>query len=313
VPDVHSYDVVWFFKLDAVLALAPLFEARTAGVVVDLDDLISLDHDLTPEKLRPASGQRSSWRSRRMRIDSRIDSLDRERWAAWRDRIVRRASLVVLANPSETNSIDGAHTVVVPNGYDVPEAHGVRPVQPHVRLLFVGAMHYFPNTDGALFLVHDIVPRLRLHLGSSFEVRIVGHAGDAVQQLAEDPNVVVTGFVENLDEELARADAVVVPLRHGTGTRLKILEAFAHEIPVVSTAIGASGLGCENERHLLLADSSDAFTDACLRVVRDAELRARLTRNAYALVANDYDWPVIGKIVTGLVESLTDDTTEPHD
>jgi glycosyltransferase involved in cell wall biosynthesis len=210
----------------------------------------------------------------------------------------------VLANPLESAGIVGEHISVIPNGYTVPLLRGVRPVQPRPRLLFVGVMHYFPNTDGALFLAQEVVPRLRELVGDQFEIRIVGHPPPVLQQLNDDPNIVVTGFVDDLASELNHADLVVVPLRHGTGTRLKILEAFAHAIPVVSTAVGASGLGCTDGHELLLADTPEDFAAACARLLSDVTLREHLAREAYALVADEYDWKVIGQRIGDLVESV---------
>jgi glycosyltransferase involved in cell wall biosynthesis len=165
-------------------------------------------------------------------------------------------------------------------------------------------MRYFPNMDGARYLVEEIVPRLREVLGHDFEVRLVGHAPPVVQQLAADPNVVVTGFVDDLDRELNEADLVVVPLRHGSGTRLKILEAFAHGIPVVSTSVGAAGIECTDGRDLLLADDADAFAGACARLLGDAALRARVTDSAYRLASRHYDWQTIGRRIGDLATAV---------
>jgi glycosyltransferase involved in cell wall biosynthesis len=97
--------------------------------------------------------------------------------------------------------------------------------------------------------------------------------------------VTVVGQVPDIDVELARADLVLVPLRFGSGTRLKILEAFAHRIPVVSTDLGAEGLGAHDGTHLLLADTPAAIAEACARLLTDEQLRVQLTDNAYRLFA----------------------------
>ena len=88
-------------------------------------------------------------------------------------------------------------------------------------------MHYYPNADAARFLVREVLPALRRALGDDFELRLVGGAPEAIRELGGEPNVTVTGYVDDLHEELGHADVSVVPLRYGSGTRLKILEAFA--------------------------------------------------------------------------------------
>ena len=104
---------------------------------------------------------------------------------------------------------------------------------------------------------------------------------------ASPPEVTVVGRVASMVPELARADLVAVPIRYGSGTRVKILEAFAHRLPVVSTTLGAEGLGLQGDRHLLIADVASAFADACLE---DHGLRERLTDEANRLFLERYQW-----------------------
>ena len=98
----------------------------------------------------------------------------------------------------------------------------------------------------------------------------------------------VTGYVPHIEDELARSDAVIVPIRCGSGTRIKLLEAFAHRIPAVSTSIGAEGLAVVGGTHLLLADDDEAFAPACVRVLRDLELRRALVDEAERLYLAQY-------------------------
>jgi glycosyltransferase involved in cell wall biosynthesis len=154
-------------------------------------------------------------------------------------------------------------------------------------------MHYPPNEEAAEFLVRDVVPELRRTLGNAFDVRIVGRAPARIHSLGNQPNVTVTGFVADLDTELRSADVAIVPLLHGAGTRIKVLEAFAYCVPVVSTHVGAAGLAVEQDRHLLLADTPADLAGACARLLDDASLRAKVVQEARALVEARYDWGLI--------------------
>ncbi len=117
----------------------------------------------------------------------------------------------------------------------------------------------------------------------------------------------MAGRVSEIEPELARADIAVVPLRIGSGTRLKILESFAHRIPVVSTKIGADGLDVEDGVHLLLADRPEEFAHACRRLVEDRALARRLVDAAERRYLERYEWSVarngIQKLVCDLVAS----------
>jgi glycosyltransferase involved in cell wall biosynthesis len=103
-----------------------------------------------------------------------------------------------------------------------------------------------------------------------------------------------------------RADVVVVPLRAGGGTRIKVLEAFAHRVPVVATPMGAEGLEVSPGRHLLVGDGPDALAAACLRLLRDPALGRQLAADAHALVKRRYALPVVARAIRNLYRELRD-------
>jgi sugar transferase (PEP-CTERM/EpsH1 system associated) len=158
------------------------------------------------------------------------------------------------------------------------------------RVVFTGSMDWLPNVDGVQFFCREILPRIRqAEPDASFT--IVGRSPTpAVQRLALEAGVEVTGRVDDIRPYLARSAVYVVPLRIGGGTRLKIFEAMAAGRAVVATTIGAEGLPTENGRHLLLADSAEAFAAAVVRLMRDPATRQALEVEARALVAARYDW-----------------------
>lgn len=126
---------------------------------------------------------------------------------------------------------------------------------------------------------------------------------------ADDINV--TDFVPDARTELEQADLVVVPLRAGLGTRIKIMEAFAYQVPVVSTTIGAEGIAAAPGRELLIADDAAAFAKACVTLLRDNDLRRSVIDAAYRLAVARYDWPIIERQIGELATEAarkTEDT-----
>ncbi len=111
----------------------------------------------------------------------------------------------------------------------------------------------------------------------------MGLTTPALADLDDPPRVTLVGQVPDIGAELDRADLVLVPIRFGSGTRIKIIEAFAHRVPVVSTSLGAEGLGAVDGEHLLLGDDPASLAIACARLLTDEELRRRLVDNAYEL------------------------------
>jgi glycosyltransferase involved in cell wall biosynthesis len=131
-----------------------------------------------------------------------------------------------------------------------------------------------------------------------------------VEKRHRPPAVVVAGRVPDMEPELARADIAVVPLRIGSGTRLKILESFAHRIPVVSTTIGADGLDVQNGVHLLLADRPEEFARACRRVIEDRALARRLADAAERRFLERYEWSTAKNRIQELVRDVTESSAK---
>src|SRR5205823_14751781 len=136
----------------------------------------------------------------------------------------------------------------------------------------------------------DIWPRLR-EQWPRLTWRLVGKNPEAVRQFtSDDPRIEVQGQVGNAIEELARARAAVVPLLTGSGTRLKILEAWAAGLPVVSTTVGAEGLPVSDGEHLLVADGGERFAEAVTRVLACSSLRQQLGSAGRLLLEKEFTW-----------------------
>ncbi len=180
-------------------------------------------------------------------------------------------------------------TTVVPNGVDTEffrPSH--RPSEP-LTLLFFGALDYHPNVEGLLFFLRSVMPRLRQRY-ASVTLFVVGPAPPEAIRRWASADVIITGLVDDVRPYLERARAVIVPLRIGGGTRLKILEAMAMGKAVVSTTIGAEGIDVADGEDILLADTDEAFANQVSRLLDDAALASRLGSAARRLVENCYDW-----------------------
>ena len=184
-----------------------------------------------------------------------------------------------------------ATTVVIPNAADV-ERLQPRPTDPAPdgrTVLFFGLLSTVPNVDGVTFFLREIWPRVA-EARPDARFAIVGADPAPAIAAQAGPRVTIVGPVDDLRPHLAAAAAVVVPLRLGSGTRLKIVEAWAMARPVVSTALGAEGLEAEHGRHLLIADDPAEFARAVVRVLDEPALAADLGRAGRALAAERYSW-----------------------
>ncbi|HSS73974.1 MAG TPA: glycosyltransferase [Gaiellaceae bacterium] len=147
--------------------------------------------------------------------------------------------------------------------------------------LFVGNLDYYPNGDAVRWFATGVLPALRALAPAPFRVLVAGNG-------AAPPELEHAGAVRDLRPCYAAADVVIVPLRAGGGTRIKILEAFAHGVPVVSTPIGAEGLEAMEGKQLLLAADAEAFAHRCAELMARPELRRSLAEQALHLVRGSY-------------------------
>ena len=163
------------------------------------------------------------------------------------------------------------------------------------RVVFVGSMDWLPNIDGMEWFVRRIWPLVLKRIPTA-ALQIVGRNPPAtIRAFDGTSNVEVTGTVDDVRPYLAGAAVVVVPLRIGGGTRLKIYEALAMEKAMVSTHLGAEGLPLEHERHLLLHDEAQKFAAAVVRLIEDGELRGRLAKEARRFVVDNFRAEVVAR------------------
>lgn len=188
--------------------------------------------------------------------------------------------------------VDPSRVTVVPTGVDLRQYQpdfSERDLQPLV--MFVGAMDWEPNIDAVEFFCHEVWPVVLAQIPQA-KFRIVGRNPDRrVQRFAGD-SIEVTGRVPAVIDQLREAAVVIVPLRIGGGTRLKIYEAMAAGKAIVSTSVGAEGLDVHRGRDIVLADTPAAFAEAILMLLESSEIRKRYERAAAELAAR-YDWPAV--------------------
>jgi len=210
----------------------------------------------------------------------------------------RRYRHHLLCSQEDADTLRARHgaldCAVVPSGFDPEAFRPERCERARARLVFLGSMNYGPNVEAVLSFVREILPRIRA-VRPEIELAIVG--GDPVPEVRAlaSESVLVTGRVPLVQPHLQGASALVVPLRIGGGTRLKIVEALALGTPVVSTTVGAQGLGLAHEKHLLVADDAGDFAAATLRILDDPGEAGRMGERGRAHVHEHFRWEVLGR------------------
>jgi glycosyltransferase involved in cell wall biosynthesis len=198
----------------------------------------------------------------------------------------------------------GVPSLVIPNGVDLSKfVPSGRAKSQEPILLYVGSMHYYPNIDAMLYFFEAMYQPIRRAV-PDIRVQIVGHnPPPAIQQLARLPGVEVTGTVPDVWPYYDQATVFIVPLRLGSGTRLKIIEAMAMELPVVSTTIGAEGLDIRPGENILIADDAVSFVECVVQLLSDPDFCARIAKGG-RLLAHRYNWMDLTKPWADLVEAV---------
>jgi glycosyltransferase involved in cell wall biosynthesis len=195
---------------------------------------------------------------------------------------------LLVASHADRKRVQHSDIRLFPNA--IPES-AVPSVVEEPTVIFTGNLEYHPNVEAVRWFAREIWPLIRTRL-PNIEWKLVGRNPEAVAAVVRGASGArLIGPVTDAIAELARNRIVAVPLLAGSGTRFKILEAWAAQRAVVSTTIGAEGLGARDGEHLLLADEPESFANAVLRLWADNELRERLGRAGRNLYLKDFTWP----------------------
>jgi glycosyltransferase involved in cell wall biosynthesis len=301
----RRFDVVnleFTFLGGCALRQAPPGE-RLPSLIVDSHNI---DYDLARQYARAAGSL-----VRRAYAGVNWGKLKREELGTYRN-----ADGVCLCSRADEQrllaEVPQAHTVVIPNAADV-DYYRPRPTDPPsdgCTVVFFGLLSYAPNVDGVLHFVHDIWPRIA-DANPKARCKIIGGSPPASLLALAGPRIEFTGFVPDLRPHLAEAAAVVVPLRLGGGTRLKIVEAMAQGKAIVSTTLGAEGIEAVPGRDLLVEDEPEAFAHAVSRLLAAPDLAARIGQSARQVAEDRYAWSRAALDLENFYRRILESVPEP--
>ena len=206
----------------------------------------------------------------------------------------RLALLEAVRSLPQGRSVDG-RIRVIPIAVDTHELTPAARPPGSLNILTLGTLNYPPNADGVRWFAREIFPLIRRQQPGA-TLTIVGKRPPAdftALAAVSGGAITVTGYVPDLSPYMDQAALMVVPVRAGGGMRVRILEAFARAMPVVTTTVGLEGIQAEPGRDVLVADTPEAFARDVLRLLQDADLQARLAAAGRRLAESCYDWQVV--------------------
>ncbi len=274
-----------------VLYLDHLDSLVYAGTVPDVPIVTDLHNVYS--RLADRAGDEVPGRLRRIYLTREARLLARREQVA-----ARKAHTIMAVSDDDAgyfSALGAARVVVVPNGVDCSAYAGASTARPGPpTILYVGALDWPPNATAARLLATEVLAAVRQRVPDA-RVTIVGkNPPPEVLALAQEANVEVAGNVRDVVPYFRDAHVLAVPLEAGGGTRLKILEAFAAGLPVVSTPVGCEGIDGVHEQHLLVADRPQ-FADAIVRSLLDPAAAGERAGRAQQLAEECYDWSAVGR------------------
>jgi glycosyltransferase involved in cell wall biosynthesis len=313
-PSGSPYAVSRFQFAGVRSKLQPWYTANRFDVVVCdfLDAAVNFPENLTiPTVLFQHNVESEIWR-RHAELESNpgkrlVYSMEFKRMLAYEQAAVKKFHHVIAVSEHDRKLmsawVDPSWITVVPTGVDLEQyAPDSSISEPDSLVLFVGAMDWEPNIDAVEYFCEEVWPLVLAKIPSA-RFRIVGRNPDRRVNSLTVKSIEVTGRVPSVIHHLREAAVVVVPLRVGGGTRLKIYEAMAAGKAVVSTSVGAEGLDVHHGRDIVLADSPTKFAEAILALLRDRNLRKNYERAAAELAAR-HSWQAVGKKFEAVLETV---------
>ena len=239
-------------------------------------------------------------------------------WPATREeeqRCARAVDLLLATSPRDRDLLERelglGHVAVVPNGIDLKEFRLAECAPEPGAILFSGLMSYYPNQQAVRWFAREVFPRIRDRVPNA-KLIVAGASPPRWLRSRAGPDLEVTGQVADIRPFIARASVVVAPLLIGGGTRVKILEAQAMGRPVVSTTIGAEGLGLQDDESVRIADTAAVFAQRVSETLTDIRAAERIALGGHRHVVQHFDWDRIGEHVSVLFASRLGLSTTPE-
>ena len=295
----HEFDVIHVDRLQ----MAQYVPAHPAATLV-LDQ-----HNVESEIIGHLAGSAAGLKKRLLKLEYRNLRRFEGRAGARFQHIIcvsenDRCQLQTLINEAGSDSPASPAMHVVPIGVDCAAIRPLNIAKEPGRLLFLGPLNWPPNAEAVMWFAREILPAIRRQCPQA-KLRVVGdRAPRQLRKMALTAGIEMVGYVADILPELAAAQVMVVPLRAGSGLRVKILTAMAAGLTVVSTPVGYSGICAAPNEQLLVADTADEFAAAVISLLNDPNLRNRLEKAGRRLAETEYDLPVVNRELAAVYDAI---------
>lgn len=256
-------------------------EIKDVPAVINVHDLISIAAKKIAENLGFS----------RKKLEWLADSLISRRYEA---RLYRRFSKVIAISESVKRQLlecnPSLSISVVSPGVDIPDIRKSHSPGMGRRLIFMGAMWRYENIKAVLSFYHSAFARIRSEIPDVTLCIAGGSPAEEIKELEADPAVTITGFVDDLLPYYLKSDISIAPMLIGGGVQCKILDAMAAGLPVITTSQGNEGICAAHAKEIFVADTPETFAESTIELIRNSELRKKISRNAISFVRKNFGW-----------------------
>ncbi len=225
-----------------------------------------------------------------MKFDiARMKTYEENKW-----KIADTSLAVSVSDQKVIEDVVSKDCPVIPNGIDIDFFKGVKRQPEDSLFLFVGPTNYIQNADSAIWLVKEIWPEIKRAVPNA-RLWFVGRAQQDWLLKLNNPDIKVQTDLNDIREAYCKATVMLAPLRAGSGTKFKVLEAFASSLPVITTKVGIEGLEARPREEFLLAETPAEFSLACAELLENSALNVKIVQGAKKLVEEKYSWEKIGR------------------
>ena len=277
-----KHDVAWIYGVTPADMLRMYQWPRT---VMDIDDI--------PSRLHRSWARVASSRTRRL-LQYRQAGICRRR----EQRLPERFSVLMVSSEDDRNYLGLQGLRVLPNGFEPPASVERSPRNPP-RIGFIGTFRWLPNAEGVQWFCREVWPLVRRRLPDA-RFRVAGDGTEVASEWGD--GIESLGRIGDAASEIATWSIMVVPVRVGGGTRIKILEGFARQCPIVATTLGAFGYDLHDGEELFMADEPDTFSARCIELIQMPEHASLMTERAYRRFLKSWPWQSYVDIVRAAVE-----------
>jgi glycosyltransferase involved in cell wall biosynthesis len=218
--------------------------------------------------------------------------------------MITKYDVSILLSDNDKNYVESDKIVAVSLGVDTHIFKRYSELPDNKTIIFSGNMGYFPNEIAVIWFIEECFWMIKREIPDAKLVIVGNNPNSKIKKIGDNHSIFVTGFVESMVSELNKAQVAITPMQSGYGMHIKILEAMACALPVITTTSGLGAIKATHEKDVIIADNASDFTRSCVKLLNDYGLAKKVGDNARDLVLKNYNWEIHVNKMEKIYESI---------